>query len=119
RWIIIVAGIAVHPYRVKLNSALWIRRIERLRRRVGNSAKIREIVGRKYRPAGLVHPMHQIGLRTKIVLELQRDQRKMAYPRRLDPQETTHIGFAETINRLHGIAHQKQTSPITRLPTRG
>ena len=36
-----------------------------------------------------------------------------------DLQKQTHFRLAETVNGLHGVAHQKQTASIARLPAAG
>ncbi len=61
-------------------------------------------------------PFHQSQLRAEIARQLQCLQRDAADARRAHLQEQPHLGVAEQVDGLHGIADEEQRAAIALLP---
>ncbi|CAM3664292.1 hypothetical protein ACMA110817_23570 [Achromobacter marplatensis] len=66
-----------------------------------------------------VHPIDDTRLRTEVVGQVQEIGLQLAHADIRHFQEQAHFGLAETVDGLHGVAHQEQAASIARLPAGG
>ena len=88
-------------------------------RRITDCAAEGIVPGRQHLGKGVVDPVHDAPGGPKVHLQAQWLQGQVPHPLFPGPQEQAHLRLAETVDGLHGIAHQEQAAPIPRLPARG
>src|SRR5258708_16025455 len=89
------------------------------RRRIGERGGGKGLGGGDDPGEGVVEPLDDACLRAKIGSERDRPQLDAGYACSTRAQEQPDLRFAETVDRLHGIAHREYAAAIAGLPTGG
>ena len=95
------------------------RRCSRHAGRIRDRAGLDVVLAGQNRRKRAIHPLDQLGPRSEVHAECERLESNCAQALLPGFQKQTDVGLAETIDRLHGIAHQKQSAAVARLPARG
>ena len=82
-----------------------------------NRTPLEIIFFRKYRRKICVAPLHDLGIRAIVSIKLEGRETNIAQAFVSNFQKESHVGFAEFVDGLHRVAHQKQGPTFGRLPT--